>query len=84
MHVSQVNGNHTKKALQKTKEVCAEAFRLISSEDARREGFFGCTEPIIETVIIERLRGQELPNAPTPPGDFENCHPIPDNTPAAA
>ncbi|MDO8554396.1 MAG: hypothetical protein Q7S22_06310 [Candidatus Micrarchaeota archaeon] len=39
---------NTLRVLQKNKEVCGEAFRLICSDDARREGFFRRVGPLTE------------------------------------
>lgn len=44
-----VNPAIARKVLEKTKVVCQEAFRLISSEDARREGFFRKAGPLTES-----------------------------------
>ncbi len=43
------------KVLQRTKEVCAEAFRLISSDDARSEGFFRSSKPVLDENLVKKI-----------------------------
>lgn len=45
--------------LQKTKTTCREAFGLISSDDARKEGFFRRAKPEVESFwVLEHMKGK--------------------------